>query len=180
MDNDPWTLPSNTALAVNPKVEYSIVRDRGTSSNEAWIVASALLDSSAAILFGSSDAAEIVARVSGEDLRGADVVHPLAASDQSESSIGVPRKVLLGDHVTTDAGTGVVHTAPSHGIDDASAWIADGGRLEDRPCPLDDGGAYVAEGFPDDLAHIACARRQVGAQRGQRRRRRRTPSPGCA
>ena len=153
----PWTLPSNTALAVNPKVEYSIVRDRGTSSNEAWIVASALLDSSAAILFGSSDAAEIVARVSGEDLRGADVVHPLAASDQSESSIGVPRKVLLGDHVTTDAGTGVVHTAPSHGIDDASAWIADGGRLEDCPCPLDDGGAYVAEGFPDDLAHIACA-----------------------
>ena len=145
----PWTLPSNTALCVNPCVEYSIFQERG--SNVAWIAATDLVDHVANDVLRLNHF-DVTGRVFGEDLRGAAAAHPLC-----EQPGQITRPIICGDFVTTDAGTGVVHTAPSHGHDDANAWTADGGNLDDCPCPLDDGGCYVKDGFPRDMPDLAAS-----------------------
>lgn len=99
----PWTLPANLGISFNAGFEYSAVK----VGNEVLIVASGLLERVAADL-GWSDY-QVVARYSGEKFDRLKARHPFADRDSL---------LMLGDHVTLDAGTGAVHTAPGHGYED--------------------------------------------------------------
>ncbi|NDE58425.1 MAG: isoleucine--tRNA ligase [Acidimicrobiia bacterium] len=126
----PWTLPSNLALAVNPDVDYAIVELGG----EKLILAEARLGAYEREL----DGAERVGTVLGSDLVGRSY-RPLF--DYFADTPNAFR-VLAGDFVTTEDGTGVVHMAPGFGEDDQLACQAAG---IETVCPMDSHGCYTAE-----------------------------------
>ncbi|OGT49056.1 MAG: isoleucine--tRNA ligase [Gammaproteobacteria bacterium RIFCSPHIGHO2_12_FULL_38_11] len=99
----PWTLPANEAISVNPKFIYALVETEG----KQFIIAQALVES----VMQQCDIKnyKISATILGEELENISCQHPF-----------LDRKVpvILGDHVTIEAGTGCVHTAPAHGQDD--------------------------------------------------------------
>ena len=99
----PWTLPASLAVSVNADLHYVIVQ----AGSERLIVAEALLE--AVMKRAGVEDYTVVATVNGEKLEGLSLQHPFYERQ-------VP--VVLGDHVTTDAGTGCVHTAPDHGMED--------------------------------------------------------------
>jgi isoleucyl-tRNA synthetase len=99
----PWTLPANQAVALNPELIYVVVQ----TPSERLVLAEALYES---VLQRAEIAeANVIARCAGSQLEGLLLQHPFYARH-------VP--VILGEHVTTDAGTGAVHTAPGHGQED--------------------------------------------------------------
>ncbi len=107
----PWTLPANQAVAVHPELDYVVVQSEGEQGPERLILAEALLKDVMARwerdgLFVES---RVVAYCRGADLEGLKLGHPFYARE-------VP--VILGEHVTTESGTGCVHTAPGHGQED--------------------------------------------------------------
>lgn len=99
----PWTLPANQAVSVNPEVDYVLTQ----SGTERLILAEELLESVAKR--SELDNVEVLSRFKGNVLEKLVLNHPFYERQ-------VP--VILGEHVTTDAGTGCVHTAPDHGMDD--------------------------------------------------------------
>jgi isoleucyl-tRNA synthetase len=99
----PWTLPASMAVSLHPELEYTLLED----GSRALLVAEGLRESCAA-RFGI-DASAVLGRCRGAALEGQLLQHPFLERQ-------VP--VLLGEHVTTEAGTGAVHTAPAHGQDD--------------------------------------------------------------
>ena len=103
----PWTLPANQAVSLNPEFEYAVVQCDTDAGTERLLVAEALLKD-AMLRFGIEQY-QVVAYCKGSDLEGQLLGHPFYDRE-------VP--VILGDHVTTEAGTGAVHTAPGHGQDD--------------------------------------------------------------
>ena len=129
----PWTIPSNLALAVNPDIEYSTV----SCGDRTFIVAEPLAQDfiSACEL---SDA-KISHLAKGEQLEGVRAKHPL---------IDRYSTVYCARYVTTDSGTGVVHIAPGHGLEDYQVGIEHG---LDIYSPLDDEGKYVDDGQVPNL-----------------------------
>ena len=103
----PWTLPANQAVAVNPKHEYVLVKINHAQHIDHVILAAELLETTMARYRITEYA--VIARCQGDQLAGLQLQHPFL--DKT-----VP--VVLGEHVTLDAGTGAVHTAPAHGLDD--------------------------------------------------------------
>lgn len=103
----PWTLPANQAVALNAELDYAVVQSEGEHGVERLIIAQALLKETMG-RYGR-DNYRVVAYCQGADLEGLKLAHPFYARE-------VP--VILGDHVTTEAGTGCVHTAPGHGQED--------------------------------------------------------------
>lgn len=101
----PWTLPANRAISLHPELTYAIVEIQ--PSGEWLVVAQDLLESCMS-RYGLEDFREI-ATCTGEALDKLKVNHPFL-------DLQVP--LILGEHVTTDSGTGCVHTAPAHGVDD--------------------------------------------------------------
>ncbi len=99
----PWTLPVNQAVSLNPELDYVVLQNGG----ERIIVAEALKD--AVVERAGLDSVEVLTSFKGDVLEHLVLSHPFYDKQ-------VP--VILGDHVTTDAGTGCVHTAPDHGVDD--------------------------------------------------------------
>jgi len=108
----PWTLPANQAVAVNPNLEYVVVQCTGERGPERLLLAEALLKD----VMGRYEISDysIVATTMGSELEGLKLAHPFYERE-------VP--IILGDHVTTDAGTGAVHTAPGHGQEDYAAGL---------------------------------------------------------
>ena len=102
----PWTLPANEAVAVRGDYEYACVRVSGANGPEILVLAEGL---AAACLARYGLEGQTMGRCSGAALEGLQLEHPWLAKQ-------VP--VILGDHVTLEAGTGAVHTAPAHGQDD--------------------------------------------------------------
>lgn len=99
----PWTLPANQAVALNAELDYVLVQVAG----ERLLLAEALyLD---VLKRAKLDSFSVLARAKGAALEGLLLTHPFQARQ-------VP--VILGEHVTIDAGTGAVHTAPGHGQED--------------------------------------------------------------
>ena len=127
----PWTLPANLAVAVNGRLDYSICQ---CSNGRQLIVASELVENLSAQL---ELKLEPLQQVKGEELEGLTYRHPLL-----ERSSPV---VIGGDYITTEAGTGLVHTAPGHGVDDFNT-----GRKYNLPvlCPVDEGGWLTDEAGP--------------------------------
>jgi len=127
----PWTLPANMLIAVNPKFEYAKVRVK----DEVWILAKEKVE----VLmekFGIEDY-EILETFKGSDLEYLEYDHIL----KEEYPYHKDKKhfVVLGNHVTLDEGTGLVHTAPAHGQDDYNVGINYG---VDLYSPVDGEGRY--------------------------------------
>ena len=103
----PWTLPANRALSISPELDYSLVEFVKEGATHAVILADVLVE--ACVTRYGAESHNVLGKVKGAALEQVRFKHPFLAFD-------VP--AILGDHVTTDAGTGVVHTAPGHGQDD--------------------------------------------------------------
>ncbi len=103
----PWTLPANQAVALNPELEYAVVQCRGERGKERLLLAEGLLKD-AMDRYGIEDY-HVIAYGRGDAFEGLMLQH--CFYDRQ-----VP--VILGEHVTLEAGTGAVHTAPGHGLDD--------------------------------------------------------------
>ncbi len=121
----PWTLPANQAVALGGEIRYSLI-DTG---EELLVLASELADQVLARA-GIADSKRI-ADASGAELEGLLLKHPFY--DRS-----VP--VILGDHVTLDAGTGAVHTAPGHGQEDYVVGLKYGLKIDN---PVGSDGRFV-------------------------------------
>ncbi len=102
----PWTIPSNMAISMHPKFEYTFF---GVNDKEIYVVATGLLDSFLAGVEWDKDAVKIYGTCTGSDLELLNTKHPLY--DRKSP-------IILGEHVTLEAGTGSVHTAPGHGLED--------------------------------------------------------------
>ena len=123
----PWTIPANLGISVHPDLTYSVVEANG----KKFMVAEDLL-ASVAKEFEWEDY-KVVQSVKGTELENVVAEHPLYGRDSL---------VMLGEHVTTDAGTGCVHTAPGHGEDDFHVGMKYG---LDVLCPVDDKGNMTSE-----------------------------------
>jgi isoleucyl-tRNA synthetase len=131
----PWTIPANLAIALNPDVDY-VVADTGA---ERIIVAGALLAQVAAAA-GLKEAPVVVKTVKGASLEKLAPRHPF---------IDRASPVVLADYVTTESGTGCVHTAPGHGAEDYQTGLRYGLEIY---CPVADNGTYVDDGrIPAEL-----------------------------
>lgn len=107
----PWTIPSNRAITLNADLDYSLVQ----VGDVRYILATELVKTVADVM--GWDNVETLAHAKGETLNGLVFNHPFYPLE-------VP--FILGEHVTTDGGTGLVHTAPDHGVDDFNVCKANG------------------------------------------------------
>ncbi|KAG0177399.1 hypothetical protein DFQ28_005830 [Apophysomyces sp. BC1034] len=130
----PWTIPQNKAIAIHPDLKYSIIKVSETSHAGVYIIGSDRMESFKSEL-GIEDDAKLkrLDEVTGAELIGIQYKHPLR--DEIMPVIG-------GDHVTAESGTGLVHTAPGHGMEDYEACL----KLGIEPfSPLDDEGKFTSE-----------------------------------
>ncbi len=121
----PWTLPANMAIAVHPEIEYALV---AAPTGGSLIVARALLPKLGAIV---GDDPRVLATVRGSELEGVRTRHPWLDRESP---------IVLGEHVTLDAGTGLVHTAPGHGQEDYEVGLKYG---LDVYAPVDGRGRFL-------------------------------------
>ncbi|MCE5710654.1 isoleucine--tRNA ligase [Staphylococcus pseudintermedius] len=128
----PWTLPSNVAITVHPELTYIQMNVDGTR----YIIAEALVDAVAEQLGWDKEAVVREKDFKGSELEYIEAQHPF---------IDRISLIINGEHVTTDAGTGCVHTAPGHGEDDFIVGQKYGLEVIS---PLDDKGVFTAEGGP--------------------------------
>jgi isoleucyl-tRNA synthetase len=103
----PWTLPANQAVAVHPQIDYALVEFDLGAGRERLIIANERLEPVMKTL-------GVGAWTTLAELKGAVLEHLMLQHPFYERVV----PVVLGDHVTLDAGTGAVHTAPGHGLDD--------------------------------------------------------------
>ncbi|WP_255439575.1 isoleucine--tRNA ligase [Synechococcus sp. LTW-R] len=135
----PWTLPANLAVSVNERLEYAICAIEAQGDNPApaasHLVVAAELRESLETSLGLT--LKPLVSVKGAALEGVQYRHPLL---ERTSPV-----VIGGDYITTEAGTGLVHTAPGHGVDDFNT-----GRKYKLPvlCPVDEAGNLTAEAGP--------------------------------
>ena len=141
-----WTIPGNLAICLNPGYDYSLVK---ASNGECYIMAKEL--AKGVLNKAGLEISETLAEFKGADLELLTARHPLFDQDSL---------VICGDHVTLDAGTGCVHTAPAYGADDFFVCqkypqIKAGKDLvvnvDDRGCFTADAGKY--EGLNVQQAH---------------------------
>ena len=127
----PWTLPANMAVCLHPDFEYVALAVKG----EHYIVAKELAESFAK----ACEIAEysVAASLCAADLVGKHCKHPIFPDKTS--------LIILGSHVTLETGTGCVHTAPGHGVDDFNVGKANGLEVF---VPVDGAGRYTAE-YPE-------------------------------
>jgi len=98
----PWTIPSNVAVCINPELDYALIKLDG----EHLVIAEAMIE---LCMERWGTTSELVSKTLGKNLVGISLIHPFIKRNS---------ELLHGDHVTTEAGTGCVHTAPAHGLDD--------------------------------------------------------------
>jgi isoleucyl-tRNA synthetase len=152
----PWTLPGNRAISFSPKIVYGLYKvtdapaDNRAKNGDLLILAEALAES----VFKQArvTAFEKLRDIPSDALDAVECSHPLKGFGGGYE-FTVP--LLSGDHVTDDAGTGFVHTAPGHGREDFDVWTANARELEARglntaiPYTVDENGAFTdhAPGF---------------------------------
>jgi isoleucyl-tRNA synthetase len=128
----PWTLPANQAVALHPDFQYALVR-----TAKGLLILAESLREAALTRYGLADGAEVVAHTTGQMLEGVPLWHPLGIEGGQERQV----PVIVGDHVTADAGTGAVHTAPGHGLDDYVVGSRYGLKVDN---PVGDDGRFYA------------------------------------
>ena len=135
----PWTLPANRAVAVHPGFDYACVRVETEDGPATWVIADARLEALVSALEakrpGYLTSHEVTARVKGTDLLAGNMeyAHPL--------STDLVCPLVQADYVTLEDGTGLVHTAPGHGVEDYGT-----GLKNDLPiyCPVQADGTFDA------------------------------------
>lgn len=100
----PWTLPANLAIALNPEFDYDFIE---LENNEVWVLAHDRVEAVSQATGLSSQ--QVIHQAKGKELEGLHYQHPFYERSGP---------IVLGNHVTTEAGTGCVHTAPGHGMED--------------------------------------------------------------
>jgi isoleucyl-tRNA synthetase len=142
----PWTLPANRAITLGASIEYVLLR-RKSEPGAAYLVADALVPQ-VTVALGWTDASALpLSKKSGETIRNAGLKYRRPFAEAPEANFGF----LLGDHVSTTDGTGLVHTAPGHGRDDYEVVRRAGFKVDDPAlCPVDEGGYYDANA-PESL-----------------------------
>lgn len=148
----PWTIPANLGISVNPEFTYAVVKVDGN----LYIIAKELIENVSKEI--GWEQVEIVQEVKGQQLEYIVAKHPFYDRDSL---------VMVGEHVTLDAGTGCVHTAPGHGEDD---YIVGKKYGLDVLSPIDDRGYYTNEApgfegmFYDDANKVVTEKlKEVGA-----------------
>lgn len=123
----PWTLPANVAISVHPEYDYVVLK----CNEEKYVVAKGMLEELEKVLGWEN--VEILKTMKGQDLERVSCQHPFMDRESL---------VILGEHVTLEAGTGCVHTAPGHGEDDFYV-----GREYGLPVlsPVDNSGHFTEE-----------------------------------
>ena len=136
----PWTIPANLAVAVNEDLSYSILKP-ASGKGGTMIVATDLIGKMTGIMSGNGesggDASEefqVSHTFPGSELTGATYLHPLNGS--------VNPVISGGNYITTETGTGLVHTAPGHGDEDYKSGLKHG---LDCFSPVDDRGRFTSE-----------------------------------
>jgi isoleucyl-tRNA synthetase len=128
----PWTIPANRAVSYSPRIAYGVYRVEALEAGlefEPWAAPGdrlILADKLAEDVFKAARVAKWT-RVESADCSTLTLAHPLAKLDDGYS---FPVPMLAGDHVTDDAGTGFVHTAPGHGADDYLIWLKSKAQLD--------------------------------------------------
>ena len=131
----PWTIPSNMAISMHPKFEYTFFEYNG----DIYVAAQGLLEAFLADV-GWEDI-NVIGSCTGADLELLNTIHPLYNRKSP---------IILGEHVTLEAGTGAVHTAPGHGLEDYEVGLKYGIEVYS---PLDSKGIWTEEA--GDLAGIS-------------------------
>ena len=133
----PWTIPANQAIAVNPEMEYSVAEVEG---HGRLLIARNLVSRNRGLVSPRLGLPAFRRNFTfkGSDLMGATYQHPLLPKD-------APRPIVMADWVTEDTGTGLVHCAPGHGMDDYKLGQAHGLATV---APVDDYGCFTNEALP--------------------------------
>ena len=167
----PWTIPANQAVSFSTDISYGLFEVETVMSEEElgfppYAAAGDKLILADKLAQDVLDAAKVSAFKRVEDVDPASLgslVHPLAKLDPFFQH-DVP--LLAGDHVTDDAGTGFVHTAPAHGEDDFNAWVSSGRRASDIRDIVSPDGAYQHRDLPQALQGLDIIRTS-GKKRGE-------------
>ncbi|NEQ31573.1 MAG: isoleucine--tRNA ligase [Leptolyngbya sp. SIO4C5] len=130
----PWTIPANLAVAVNPELTYAVVEVATDAPYRYLIIAKDLVERLTDVL---ATELKVKATLKGETLADSTYRHPLFDRES--------RILIGGDYVTTESGTGLVHTAPGHGQEDFKV-----GQRYGLPilCPVDERGIFTEEAGP--------------------------------
>ncbi|HUP57927.1 MAG TPA: isoleucine--tRNA ligase, partial [Bdellovibrionota bacterium] len=131
----PWTLPANLGISLHPEFEYVALKAPTVEGEELWIVAKGLQEAFEKAV-GFEKPLPVMLTFKAEKLHKLSARHPF---------IDRGSLIMLGEHVTLEAGTGAVHTAPGHGVDDYRIGIKYGLEVL---APIDDGGKYN-DGFAE-------------------------------
>jgi isoleucyl-tRNA synthetase len=139
----PWTIPANVALAVRPDLDYALV---GGDGRHAILLASLLPGVAKELRWAD---APVVRTWKGSEIQGLRARHPLLPRDS---------QVVTADYVTTDTGTGVVHTAPGHGVEDFET-----GRRHGLPTiiPVTKEGVFTKDAGPYEGQHVFKANARI-------------------
>ena len=130
----PWTIPANLAICVHPELTYVVAEVEREEGKRKVLVAEALLEGF--LKDCGLSVCQILEKIPGKDLEGLVCRHPYMERDSV---------LILGEHVTTDAGTGCVHTAPGHGAEDFEVGKRYGLEVF---CPVDHRGIFTDEAGP--------------------------------
>ncbi|MGH6726050.1 MAG: isoleucine--tRNA ligase [Pseudolabrys sp.] len=148
----PWTIPGNRAISYSPKIEYGLYEvtdapaENWVGKGDKLVLAKKLAED----VFKQARVADykMLRELSQVDLFPIECSHPLSMFNDGYK---FPVPLLSGDHVTDDAGTGFVHTAPGHGREDFEIWVANAQTLERYkinttiPYTVDENGAFTAQ-----------------------------------
>ena len=125
----PWTIPSNMAISMHPKFEYTFFE----YGNDVYVAAQGLLGSFLSDVGWEEKDINVIGTCQGVDLELLNTTHPLYNRKSP---------IILGEHVTLDAGTGSVHTAPGHGLEDYEVGLKYGIEVYS---PLDSKGVWTEQ-----------------------------------
>ena len=134
----PWTIPSNVAISMHPRFEYTLFEYKG----DVYVAATDLLGAFLADAGWEETDIKVIGTAIGQDFELLEVKHPL---------IDRKSKIILGEHVTLDAGTGLVHTAPGHGLEDYEVGCKYNIEVLS---PLDSKGCWTEEGRIPELVGV--------------------------
>jgi isoleucyl-tRNA synthetase len=124
----PWTIPQNRAVAFNPDIAYGLYEVTGEAPG-LYLMADKLAAGVFAAAKVAEDAVKRLRDVPGDELAGLHLAHPFRGIEGGVGEWDYDVPMLPGDHVTDDAGTGFVHTAPSHGDDDYQLGVKFGLKM---------------------------------------------------
>ncbi|MCZ6668346.1 MAG: isoleucine--tRNA ligase [Gammaproteobacteria bacterium] len=151
----PWTLPANLAVALNPNYEYAVLQIDGNNGKERLLLAEDLIKDAMARY--AIDDYQVIAYGKGEMLENQRLRHPFYARESL---------LVIGDHVTLEAGTGAVHTAPGHGLDDFILGKKYGldiyNPVGDNGCFLESTELFAGEHVFNANAHVIEVLKQQG------------------